>query len=133
MTKVGIPFQELLLDDDRMSEAAGSVAKLDDAKAAITIVDAQQCNPLQAEFAVDMPREAIALHSIILKIGEVPGNDGLRYGRIGGGAVNDWRFGFKREAQSDVGRLRTDGAENGPDLILVNHSNGIVRGRAPNR
>src|SRR5436309_11914653 len=77
MTKIDISFQKLLLDDDRMPQAAGGVAKLHDAKAAIAIVDPQQCNPLQAEFAVDMPREGVALHSIILKIGEVPGNDGF--------------------------------------------------------
>src|SRR5207253_721084 len=69
---------------------------------------------------------------IILNVGEVPGNDGFWDGGVGGGAVNDWRFGLQREAQGDVGRLRTDGTEDGPDLVLINHSNGIVRGRAPN-
>ena len=43
--------------------------KLQDSKAAIAIVDAQECDPLQAEFCVDVARQRVSLHAIVLNIG----------------------------------------------------------------
>src|SRR5581483_1354115 len=73
--KVGVRPQELLFDYNRMAAAAGSIAELDHAKTAVAVIHPQQSNPFHAEFGVNVARQGIALHPVILNIGEVPGND----------------------------------------------------------
>ena len=84
MAIIGVAGHELLLDDDGMTETTRSISELQNAEAAVAIVDAEDGDALQAELSVDVAGERVALHAIVLKRGEIPGNDGLRNGGIGG-------------------------------------------------
>ena len=102
-TKIGIAGQEFLFDHDGMAETPRCIAKFRNSEASVAVVHAQKGDALESELGVDVPRERISLHAVVLKIGEVPGDDGFRNGRIGGRAVDERRFGFQRKAKSDVG------------------------------
>ena len=83
MTKIAIAAHELLLDHDWVAEAAGGVFKLQNSKAAIPIVDAEDCDPFKTEFCVNVPGERVSLHAIILNNSVVPGDDCLGNSGIG--------------------------------------------------
>src|SRR5581483_3816119 len=104
-----------------MPETPGSVTKLDYAKTSVTIVHSQYRDALQRQLRINMTSQSIALHSIILQIGQVPGNDRLGDDGIRGGAVHQRRLCFQSYAQSNVRGVAADRAEHGPDLIVVDH------------
>ena len=49
--------------------------KLSATKTTVAIVHAQQRNSLQTQIGVDVPRQRVGLHAVVLQIGEVPGNE----------------------------------------------------------
>ena len=114
-----------------MTEAARGVFEFEYAKAAVAIVDAEQGDLLQADIGVDSAGEGVALYAIVLDGGEVPGNDGFGNGGIGGGAVDDGNFGFEGDAERDVGGISADGAEHGPDFVVVGEFHHFIAGCAP--
>ncbi len=109
------------------------VLELEDAEAAVAVVDAQQRDLLQSEVGVDPARERVALHAIVLNGGEIPGNDGFGNRGVGGGAVDDRHFGFQRDAQRDVGGIGADRAQHRPDFVVVGHLDDFVAGCSPDR
>ena len=114
-----------------MSETARGVFEFEYAKAAVAIVDAEQGDLLQADVGVDSAGEGVALDAIVLDGGEVPGNDGFGNGGIGGGAVDDGDFGLEGDAERDVGGISADGAEHGPDFVVVGEFYHFIAGCAP--
>jgi hypothetical protein len=56
MAEVGIARHEFLFDYHGMTEAAGGIAKFEHTEAAITIVDTQNGDALEAEFGIDVAR-----------------------------------------------------------------------------
>ena len=64
-------------------------------------------------------------------IGEVPGDDRFGNRGIGGCAVDQGSFRLQRQAKRDVRGFGADGSEHRPDFVVVNHSDGVVRSRAP--
>src|ERR1035438_8934930 len=87
--EIRIAGQVFLLDHHRVPQPARGVFELEHAKAAVAVVDAQQGDLLQPDIAVDAARQRVALHTIVLDGGEIPGNDGFRNGGVGGSAVDN--------------------------------------------
>ena len=131
--EIGGSRKVLLFDGDRMAQAAGGVAELDDAEAAVAVVDAQERYPGQAEIGVDAPCQRVALDAVVLNGGEIPGNDGLGNGRIGGGGVDDRHLRLEADPEPDVSGVAADRTEHGPDLFVVRHLDDLVAGCAPQR
>ena len=52
---------------------------------------------------------------------------------VGGGAVDDRHFGLQRNPQRDVRGVAADGAEHGPDLIVIGHLDEFVARSSPGR
>ena len=130
--EVGVAGHEFLLDHHWVAEPARCVAELDNSKTAVAIVHPQNRDPLQAELSVNVARQRVALHAVILDVGEVPGDGGFGDGGIGGRAVHQRSFGFQRQAKGDVRGFRTNGAEHCPNLVVIDHPDRFVRGSSPN-
>ena len=116
-----------------MTKPARSVAEFRNSEAAVAVIHTKECHTLKPKFGVDVARERVALEAVVLNHGEVPGDDGLGDRGIGGCAVDQGCFRLQREAKSDVRRFGADGSEHRPDFVVVNHSDGVVRGCAPYR
>ena len=129
--KVRVAGHELLLDHDRVTQSDGCVPELRRGHSPISVVQSQQCDTLQTKIGIDMARQRISLHAVVLQISEVPRNISLGNGWIGRGAIDDRNLGFKSNAQHNMSRLRTDRAEDRPVLIVVNHFDRFVPCRAP--
>jgi hypothetical protein len=83
MAEVAVTNHELLFDHYRMPKATGGVAKFEHSETSVAIIHPQDRDVLQPQFCIDMSRQRISLHAIVLKIGEVPRNAGFRNRGIG--------------------------------------------------
>src|SRR5579871_1638102 len=131
MAIVTIAGHEFLLDDDRMAKTPRGVPKLDHAEAAVTIVNAENRDALEAELGVDVAGERVALHAIVLERGEIPRDDCLGNGGISGGAVDHGNFGFQIHAKADVRGVAAERSVHGPDFFVVGHLDDLVTGGSP--
>ncbi len=61
VAEIGISRHELLLDHNGMTQPPRSITEFENSEAAVAIVHAQDRNPLQAEFGVDVARQRVAL------------------------------------------------------------------------
>ena len=131
--EIGGPGKVFLFDGYGMSQAAGGVPEFDDAEAAVAVVDAQQRDAGQAQIGVDAPGQRVTLDAVVLERGQIPGDDGLGNGRVGGGGVDDGHLGLEADAEADVGGVGADRPEHGPDFVVVRHLDDLIAGRAPER
>src|SRR5208337_2319909 len=106
---------------------------LDDSEAAVAIIYAQNRDPLQAEFGVNVARQRVTLQAVVLNVGEVPRDNSFWNRRISRGAVHQWRLCLQSNSQSNVGCIAADRSKHGPDLLVVNHFDDLIAGRAPHR
>ncbi len=67
LRKIRIAGKILLLDDDRMAQPPRGIAELENAKASIATVHAENRHALQAKFGEDAARQRQALHAVILQ------------------------------------------------------------------
>ena len=86
---------------------------------------------MKSELGVDVAGERVALHAIVLERGEIPRDDCLRDGGIGGGAVDHGNFGLQIHAKTDVGGVAAERAIHGPDFFVVGHLDDLVAGGSP--
>src|SRR5581483_932645 len=126
-----ITLKLLLLDRDGMPQTRGGLPQLENAEAAVAIVDAQNRDPTQAEVGEHAACERIALHAIILERRQIPRNDGFGDGGVGGRAVYDRQLSLERYAQRDVRGIAAQRTQHGPDLLVVCHFDNLVARRSP--
>src|SRR5215468_7726995 len=102
MAEIGVATHELLLDDNRMAQTAGGVFEFENTETSIPVINAQERNALYAKFGVDVAGQGVSLNAVVLNDRVVPGDDCFWNRGIGRCAIDQWCFGFEREAQSNV-------------------------------